>query len=344
MVEYSMPWENNGVGDGQSYSSNDWAYIWESMFLEDLTEYGVFRSPLGGPGANNELTAAEVAANTVRIYDGIAMVRGKMYVNFDTEDFTVPNSVHAAGRHDRIVLRCVWLGGGAGQQTVRLEQLTGVEGGGSPALTQNYGIVWEIPLWDAHITIGGVITLTDERSFVVLSRSMPLVDGITIDYTVADELEVIDGGITYAKLAAAVQALLINRANYELTDSVTTSVSWTLPSNVNWNDIDSMVLNITTTVVCDLICLLTCTIDDQQTATGQSCLFRFDMDGATQSESQQHDGGEDAYHIFTIHAVWEDLAAGAHVIKAQYQRTDFSKTAHMLARRLTVIVQPRALT
>jgi hypothetical protein len=49
---------------------------------------------------------------------------------------------------------------------VRVTRVAGTEGGGVPAITQSDGTTWDVPLYQATITTGGAITLTDERSFV----------------------------------------------------------------------------------------------------------------------------------------------------------------------------------
>jgi hypothetical protein len=59
-----------------------------------------------------------------------------------------------------VVLRKLWAA-----QTVRIVILTGVEGGGVPALTQTEGVQWEIPLAQVSITVVPAITITDEREF-----------------------------------------------------------------------------------------------------------------------------------------------------------------------------------
>jgi hypothetical protein len=83
-----------------------------------------------------------------------------MYENTASVDFAVVSPVGDT-RIDRIVVRADWAA-----QTVRLAVLTGDEGGSAPALTQDAGTTWEIPLAQASVTTAGAITLTDEREYL----------------------------------------------------------------------------------------------------------------------------------------------------------------------------------
>lgn len=116
----------------------------------------VFRDAL------NELNVTG-AGSPLSVNTGRALVYGTWYENDASVSVAVPTP-GAATRIDRIVLRKDWA-----LQTVRITRIAGAEGGGAPALTQTAGVTWDMPLFQASITTGGVITLTDER--LIIPRS-----------------------------------------------------------------------------------------------------------------------------------------------------------------------------
>lgn len=155
MAEISLPWSGTTTGDAGPYSDDDWSDMYRKLFLNDRTLQGVIAN-----FANEiEITGS---ASPVSVNTGAALVDGKFYENNSSATIAVPTP-SGATRIDRIVLRKSWTA-----QTVRLTRIEGVEGGGVPAMTQNDGVTWDIPLYQASITTGGAITLTDERDFTVL--------------------------------------------------------------------------------------------------------------------------------------------------------------------------------
>lgn len=132
-------------------------------------------------GYLNELAVSNPAGNTIRVASGAALVDGKFYDNDNNVDNAIATPA-ALTRIDRVVLRKSWAA-----QTVRVVILTGVEGGGVPALTQVDGTTWEIPLAQVSITTVPVITITDER---VVCRT-PLATEVSVAGMV--EIETIDG-------------------------------------------------------------------------------------------------------------------------------------------------------
>ncbi len=153
MTEISFFWGGRTVGDATSapYDSDEFLDVMRKMLMRDRTLQGIINS------FNNELAVSNPAGNTIRVATGAALVDGSFYEN-DANDDTVISTPAGATRIDRVVLRKSWA-----LQTVRIAFLTGVEGGGVPALTQTDNVTWEIPLAQVSITTGDVITITDER-------------------------------------------------------------------------------------------------------------------------------------------------------------------------------------
>jgi hypothetical protein len=155
MSEVSRFWTTNNTGDGPTggYSAANFAQFIRESFMTDLTAEGVLR------GIGNNLavsgTSSPVAVNT-----GAAMVYGFFYSNDGSVNVSVATPTTAT-RIDRVVLRVSWAA-----QTVRIALVAGAEGGIAPALTQTANTTWEIPLANVSITTGGVITVTDARTYV----------------------------------------------------------------------------------------------------------------------------------------------------------------------------------
>jgi len=106
------------------------------------------------------------AASPVSIGTGRALVYGNWYENDSAVSVVIPTPA-ASTRIDRIVARKGWAA-----QTVRITRIAGTEGGGAPAITQTAGTTWDMPICQASITTGGVITITDERDFLTTSREI----------------------------------------------------------------------------------------------------------------------------------------------------------------------------
>lgn len=176
MTERSYVWAHSSVGDGvySPYDNDEWSDIWRKLFQKDRTAQGPIED------YENELEVSNPAGTTIRVATGAALVDGKFYETDDNVD-TVIVAPAVATRIDRVVLRKSWAA-----QTVRVAILTGVEGGGLPALTQAEDATWEIPLAYYSITTGSAITISDEREF---SRT-PL-DGGTGDECGFTEIETI---------------------------------------------------------------------------------------------------------------------------------------------------------
>lgn len=155
MAERSIAWTTNATGDGTSggYSAANWQNMNLKMFITNPATEGV----LYGVG-NNLATAG--ASSPVAVNTGSALVYGIWYENDASVNVTIPTPASST-RVDVIVLRASWAA-----QTVRITRIAGTEGGGAPALTQTANTTWDIPLANVSITTGGVITLTDRRTWV----------------------------------------------------------------------------------------------------------------------------------------------------------------------------------
>ncbi len=153
MTENSWYWPQTSVGDATDapYDDDEFSDIWRKLFLRDRTLQGVIED------YENELAVSNPAGNTIRTATGAALVDGKFYETDANVDIVIATPA-VLTRIDRVVLRKSWAG-----QTVRVAILTGVEGGGVPALTQTDGVTWEIPLAQVSITTAPAITITDER-------------------------------------------------------------------------------------------------------------------------------------------------------------------------------------
>ncbi len=152
MTEISRPWGGITIGDSGPYSNEQWQAIFRTFFGPGANE-GVF------PDRLNELLTTG-ATSPISVTTGEALVHGTWYQS-DAAQAAIIATPSVSTRIDRAVLRKTWA-----TQQVRLALLTGVEGGGAPALTQTDSVIWEIPLVQISITTGGAITLTDERHFL----------------------------------------------------------------------------------------------------------------------------------------------------------------------------------
>ncbi len=192
MVEQSRPWEGIATGDAGPYTDDDWTDIWKALLgaLADA-DTGILSNVL------NELETTGVAT-PLSVNTGVALVDGTYYTNGAAVSVAIATPAGAT-RVDRVVLRKSWAA-----QTVRITLVAGVEGGGAPALVQVDGTTWDLPLFQASIAVGGVVTLTDERerlntrtpSMTTAERdAMTAVDGMAIYNETRGEYQVRASGI-----------------------------------------------------------------------------------------------------------------------------------------------------
>lgn len=155
MTERSQFWTTGTTGDGSTtITEAQTVEFFRKIFTTDQqAAEGVLL------GVDNELAVSGVSS-PVAVATGAAMVSGFYYQNDASLNVTIPTPA-ANTRIDRIVLRASY----GTTRTVRVTRIAGTEGAGAPALTQTAGTTWDIPLAQVSITTGGVITVTDQRSF-----------------------------------------------------------------------------------------------------------------------------------------------------------------------------------
>jgi len=203
MTEKSIMWTTGATGDGATAYTQAEVIRWlRQTFIGDDTNEGVCKNYL------NELEVTGVAS-PVAVNTGAAYVYGFPYWNTASVNVAIPTP-SSNTRIDRIVLEADWTA-----QTVRITRVAGTEGAGAPSLTQTDGVTWQIPLAQASITTGGVITVTDERVFVhpnIEIESGMIADSIADASTIevsSGQLRIKDNGVTAAKIANRTRRFLV---------------------------------------------------------------------------------------------------------------------------------------
>lgn len=153
MAQKSYYWDGLVTGDASlaPYSQDVWNRLWQVMFSRADNE-GVLDN------IDDELAVSGTTV-AVSVATGKALVDGSLYQSDGLVNIAIPTPV-TDPRIDRIVVRKDW-----STQTIRVARVPGTENASptAPALTQIDLSVWEIPLAQALITTGGIITVTDER-------------------------------------------------------------------------------------------------------------------------------------------------------------------------------------
>jgi hypothetical protein len=154
MTEKSYFWGGTTVGDATlaPYSDDFFSDFLRDVFQKDRTIEGVIF------GSLNEM-ACTGTASPVTVDTGRMFIDGKVYANDATLNVAIPTPAGAT-RIDLIVVRKSFAA-----QTVRIAVVSGNEGGGAPSPVQVDGTTWDVPIAQASITTGGVITLTDLRHY-----------------------------------------------------------------------------------------------------------------------------------------------------------------------------------
>lgn len=196
MAEKSILWTTGATGDGATAYTQAEVTRWQRQFFVGADNEGVAKDYL------NELattgTATPVATNT-----GAAYVYGFPYWNTASVDTAIPTP-SGNTRIDRLVLRAGWAA-----QTIRITRIAGTEGSGTPpAITQTASTTWDNPLYQASITTGGVITLTDEREFlhpnIAINTDMLDDDAVTVAKMAVNSVDsdqYVDGSIDLAHMS-----------------------------------------------------------------------------------------------------------------------------------------------
>ena len=208
MTQDSYWWTTGGAGDGSAtFTRADLSEI-AKILAACLDDEGV------APAYLNALAPSANGANTVRVATGGALVDGKPYLNNANVDTNIPSAVGGGNtRIDRLVLRADW-----SAQTVRITRIAGTDAASpsAPAITQTSSTTYDIKICQALVTTGGVVTVTDERTFAQVGASNGLADSIVTtaklasdsvtaakiaDAAIDDAAQIVDGTITAAKIA-----------------------------------------------------------------------------------------------------------------------------------------------
>lgn len=138
--------------------------------FDDVTD-AILRAVGYDPAGANVLRANPWGLNTlavtgtsspVDIATGAAVVNGKLFRVTAAETEAVATPVGGT-RIDRIALEIDYT---TTPETAAIVRVAGVVGGAAPALMQTDGTKWQVSLAQASITTGGVITVTDERTYL----------------------------------------------------------------------------------------------------------------------------------------------------------------------------------
>jgi hypothetical protein len=176
MTQKSLHWDGVSIGDANTLIENasdgiGWRIsniLYESPFIDRMSRAlwngtgnrGVLRSWA------NELEVTGVVT-PVSINTGAAIVYGLYYENNTapvTKAIATPTN---DTRNDLVVVRRNWI-----TQEARIYVITGSEGEGVPVLVQSpapSGMgIYDIPLASVSITVGGAITVTDLREYIMI--------------------------------------------------------------------------------------------------------------------------------------------------------------------------------
>lgn len=156
MAEKSIFWSAPTTGDGSAAYTETELFSWlaRTLLVDPATQgvHGNYANKLAVSGVASPLTVAT----------GAATVYGIPYENTAAVALAVPTpSVGTTGK--RVVLRADFTA-----NTVRIVLITSADGTSAfPALTQDAtrATYWEIALANLSVTTGGVITVTDARTF-----------------------------------------------------------------------------------------------------------------------------------------------------------------------------------
>lgn len=200
MAEFSGFWTTNAAGSGHQVASYTQAHWSDAADI-----IGSVRSNNGiAAGYLNSLAGTVTGPNTVSIDTGGAVVDGKWYKNDSAKVINIPSAVGGGNtRIDRIVLRADW-----SDFKVEITRIAGTDAANpvSPAITQNSGTIYDIPLYRAVVNTSGTVTLIDERQFGQVPEN-----GIA-DNAVST-LKIAPGAVTTLRLAdGALAASTVGRA------------------------------------------------------------------------------------------------------------------------------------
>ncbi|NUM46000.1 MAG: H-type lectin domain-containing protein [Anaerolineales bacterium] len=210
MTQKSWPWDTNpptgGPGDGSAGLNEATAREFLALYfgVQDPTVEGVVHGVLDELEVSGSATPLDVAA-------GAAICYG-LYINDAVA--TVGVATPALGTTGgRVVLRTNWAGVGEEDSLdarTRLAVVLNSDGVAAiPALTQTPGTTWEISLATFTVSTGGVITVTDDRTFRRVTGVVDT-DDLVEAAVYGDKIQV--GGVRRDHLQDAAARSVIGRA------------------------------------------------------------------------------------------------------------------------------------
>lgn len=179
MTEISRPWTGTTVGDSGPYSADQWSQLYRNAMGNGAADAD--SGPIMGSGAAPDpgltVNATGPASASIDVTLGAALVHGTFYLNTATVNLGIASNVSGNPRIDTVILRKDWTA-----QTVRLTVLQGTPNATPVAanLTQNDGVLWEIPLADILVASGFATlaqsTITPRRAWANVSDGSYLND------------------------------------------------------------------------------------------------------------------------------------------------------------------------
>lgn len=331
MSEFSYWWSTSGTPSGDqvaSYSQSHLKYIAEILASCHGHE-GI------APNYLNALAGSVPGANTVRIASGGALVDGKPYHSDADVDVTIPSAAGGGNtRIDRIVLRASWAG-----YAIRITRIPGVDAANPtvPALTQISGDTYDIPIYQAKVTTGGVVTLTDERQFARLD-TMGIADaavnaakmaGTVFPYSAVGDMAYLSASGVLSRIAkgTAYRSLIMNAG--------ATAPTWGTPFVIGyasrtteqihtggkdtWIDITSFSVTINMPVAGTILAFATGTFRSRRIFCDAA--IRIVIDGTISDTTARKSCNHEEYDIswvpFAVLARKTSVAAGNRTIKVQ---------------------------
>ena len=168
MTWFSMlPWATETAGDGAArYTQERSNQFFRFFDVQDWEAEGVVKG-----SALGEFDIVDATLGNLTISGGAAICFGRVWGEADwnleeADPIPVPVIGTTGGR---IVLRADW-----STNTIRPAWKISADGNVAiPALVQDQGNVWEISLYTFAVTTGGVITITDDRTYRQLTAEIP---------------------------------------------------------------------------------------------------------------------------------------------------------------------------
>ena len=136
------------------------------------------------------------ASSPINVATGWAIVKGKLVKNTSNVSVNIPTPA-SNPRIDRIVVQVDFTTTPVSASIVRVA-VTEATVPSVPALDQVDGTIWQVPLAQAMVTTGGVVTIADDRRY--------------LGHGHVDTDSIQDGAVTRAKLSAASGMSVIGRS------------------------------------------------------------------------------------------------------------------------------------